>query len=319
MARKSFGMAVLAAVLLAGMGTVHAQQVNIDQAIQNASNELSGRIQRGTRVAVLSMEAGSVRMSDYLIDEMIVAFVRAGGFTVVDRAQLDLIAQELHFQMSYEVDDATAQSIGRIMGVQSIVTGAFEPLGEFYRFRVRLIEVETAAIRGIYTVNVQNDSIVASLLGGASRAVPGAGVAAIPGVPAAHTGFNAGQRLGTWGLNSLVPGLGSFVIMNDTFGGVFQIVCVGLGFIMLIVGVIGEDVWEPDPWGGQYVWEPNYGAMTGGLALLATSFVFNIVRSATFSPRAPRTASIVNPDSWNIAIIPGRNGSKVSLSHTLRF
>jgi len=161
------GMVVYMTVL--GMETAYAQQVRLDDAIQNAAAELSAAIVRGSRVAVLSMEAGSVSMSDYLIDEMIVAFIRAGGFTVVDRAQLDLVAQELHFQMSGEVDDATAQSIGRFMGVQSIVTGAFEPLGDFYRFIVRLIEVETAAIRGIHTANVQNDTIIAALLGSGGR------------------------------------------------------------------------------------------------------------------------------------------------------
>ena len=315
MARKSFGIAALAMLLLFGMETAYAQ-VSLDRAIQNASNELSGRIQRGTRVAVLSMEADSVRMSDYLIDEMIVAFVRAGGFTVVDRAQLDLIAQELHFQMSYEVDDATAQSIGRIMGVQSIVTGAFEPLGDFYRFRVRLIEVETAAIRGIYTVNIENDSIVVSLMGDAARTVQGVGIPAGMGLAAAHAGFTTGQRFGTWGLNALIPGLGSFLIMDDTFGGVFQIACFGLGFIFLTVGFIGREV--DDGWG--YEWEPNYEALIGGALLLTTSAVFNIVRSATFTPHTPRTGSIADPDSWNLTVVPGRNGiDRVSLSHTIRF
>jgi len=164
-----FVVGILAYMVAFGMETAHAQLVQLDDAIRNAAAELSAGITSGSRVAVLSIEAGSVSMSDYLIDEMIVAFIRTGGFTVVDRAQLDLVAQELHFQMSGEVDDATAQSIGRFMGVQSIVTGAFEPIGDFYRFIVRLIEVETAAIRRIYTANVQHDVVIASLLGAVGR------------------------------------------------------------------------------------------------------------------------------------------------------
>jgi len=42
---------------------------------------------------------------------------------VVDRQQLDLIRAELNFQMSGEVSDESAQSIGQMLGVQSIMSG----------------------------------------------------------------------------------------------------------------------------------------------------------------------------------------------------
>jgi len=161
---------VLAYMLAIGTETAHAQQVSLDDAIQNAATELSAGIGAGTRIAVLAMQADPVRMSNYLIDEMIVAFVRAGRFTVVNRAQLDLLAGELHFNMSEWVDEMTAQSIGRFMGVQSIVTGTFEPIAGFFRFRVQVIEVETAAIRAVYTANVRNDYVISYLRGVTSPA-----------------------------------------------------------------------------------------------------------------------------------------------------
>jgi len=154
----------LAYMLIIGIDTAQAQMVSLDGAINNTVVEFSPVIGTGTRVAVISMEAGSVNISNYIIDEMTVAFLRMGRFTVVDRAQLDLVTQELHFQMSGEVDDATAQSIGRLMGVQFIITGTFAPLGNFHRFMARLIEVETAAVRGIYTANVRHDNLIAALL-----------------------------------------------------------------------------------------------------------------------------------------------------------
>jgi len=160
---------MLSCMMAIGAGTVHAQAtVSLDNAIQSAAQGISGNIGSGTRVAVLAMQSGSERMSNFLIDEMIARLVGAGGFTVVNRAQLELLAGELHFNMSGWVDDATAQSIGRFMGVESIITGAFEPLGNFYRFRVQVIEVETAAIRGVYIADVQHDALVAALLGDAT-------------------------------------------------------------------------------------------------------------------------------------------------------
>jgi len=160
-----FLVGIFSFLLVIGGKTVHAQHIRLDDAVRNAVEELSSGVQGDIRLAVLSIEANSDRMSTYLIDELISAFVGMRRFTVVSRSQLDLLSEELHFSMSGLVDDATAQSIGRFMGVHFIVTGAFEPLGDFFRFRTQIIEVETAAIRGVYTANVQNDTVIASLLG----------------------------------------------------------------------------------------------------------------------------------------------------------
>jgi len=116
------------------------------------------------------MESDSDRLSGFLVSEMIHAFAgiqARHGFTVITRAQLDLLlAQEqLEFDMSEYVDENTAQRIGQFLGVQFIVAGEFEPIVDFFRFRARVIEVETAAIRGSYAANVRNDVVIASLRG----------------------------------------------------------------------------------------------------------------------------------------------------------
>jgi len=178
-----FMAGVLTYMAAVGMETAHAQQTGLGPAIQRAASAISPHIGRDARVAILSMEAESTRMSDHLIDEMIVAFLRIGGFTVVDRARVDLVEQELDFRMSHEVNDTAAQpiaggdwasrsyvrlrwpaqSIGRFMDVQYIVTGTLEPIGGSFRLRVWLIEVETAAIRIMHAANVQHDSVIAFL------------------------------------------------------------------------------------------------------------------------------------------------------------
>ena len=68
--------------------------------------------------------------------------------------------------MSGFVDDNTAQHIGRFFGAQFIVAGAFESFGDAFIFRVRVIEVETAVIRGTHTETVSRDRLVRYLLGG---------------------------------------------------------------------------------------------------------------------------------------------------------
>jgi len=167
----------------------HEGQTGLDQTLRNAAARLSSApgVERGSRIAVLSMRADPARLSNYLVDEMIVALMGVGGqgFTVVSRSdvELALVREQLDFDMSGEVDDQTAQHIGRFMGVQFIVAGEFEPLAGFFRFRARIIEVETAAIREIYAANVRSDDIIAYLRGGT---LPAPAVTAPPPVPPPH-------------------------------------------------------------------------------------------------------------------------------------
>ncbi|MCL2193818.1 MAG: penicillin-binding protein activator LpoB [Treponema sp.] len=103
----------------------------------------------------------------YLIGGIIEAFVRTGRFAVVSRDEMELalVRGELDFNMSAEVDDQTAQLIGRFLGAQLIATGAFESHGDTFRLRLRAIEVETAVIRGTHTETVRNGRTVRYLLG----------------------------------------------------------------------------------------------------------------------------------------------------------
>jgi len=159
---------MLASMLAFGPGVVQAQ-VRLDDAIQNVVANISPGFEAGTRIAVVSVQAGSDRMSNYLIDGVIDALVGMGRFAVVSRNDLELalLRGELDFNMSYEVDDNTAQFIGRFFGAQLIATGAFEPFGNAYRLRLRVLEVETAVIQAAHTESVQRDRFVRYLQGAA--------------------------------------------------------------------------------------------------------------------------------------------------------
>ena len=160
---------ILVCMLALGANTAYARTVRLGDAIRNAAEELSAGMGQDTRVAVVSMRADSARMSDHLIDEMIMAVVNTQRLLVVNRAQLDIIAAELHLGLDGWIDDATAQSIGRLAGVQIIFMGVFEPVGNIYRLRVQAVEVETAIIRRIFSVDIRNDAVVSALMGSAGR------------------------------------------------------------------------------------------------------------------------------------------------------
>ena len=160
-----FVAGVLTCMLTLNTETAYAQPVSLYTATRNAAAEFYSSIGRSVRIAVASMGADSVRMSNYLIDEMIIALAEAGRLTVADRSHIDLAVRELHFQTFQEIDETTAQLVGRFVDTQAVVTGTFEPTGDSFRFRVQVVEVESATVLGVYTANVQNDRIIDFLRG----------------------------------------------------------------------------------------------------------------------------------------------------------
>jgi hypothetical protein len=146
--------------------TVNAQEsAGIDQGIRDSVNYFSEIIEPGTKIVILNIQSENVNLSEYLIDELIKYFIEKRNYTIVDRQNLDLIQQEMDFQLSGEVSDESAVSIGKKLGAEIIISGSINPFGSNYRLRLRAIDVETAAIHGIQTKTILMDNTLSALLG----------------------------------------------------------------------------------------------------------------------------------------------------------
>ena len=71
--------------------------------------------------------------------------VSARKFRIVDRRRLEQIRLEQNFQMSGEVDDTSAISIGNMLGANIVITGDVNT-GAAGRLVLRALDVKTAQI-----------------------------------------------------------------------------------------------------------------------------------------------------------------------------
>jgi tetratricopeptide (TPR) repeat protein len=76
---------------------------------------------------------------------------------IADQRNLDYIRKELDLQYSGEVDDESAVSLGKFLGAQRIMIGELVDTGKGYRFRVTVLNVETAAREGGTRLTVRAD------------------------------------------------------------------------------------------------------------------------------------------------------------------
>jgi hypothetical protein len=121
----------------------------IDAAVDSACAYLLERIPRNARVAILNVATTNQSEGDYIISELSVRLVNSQQFNIVDRKNLDLIRAEQDFQLTGEVDDSSAVSIGKMLGAEVVITGGIEGQGNLRRLRLKALDVSAAVILGI--------------------------------------------------------------------------------------------------------------------------------------------------------------------------
>jgi formylglycine-generating enzyme required for sulfatase activity len=126
-------------------------------AIEQSADNIVSEFPPGSRVAVVAFSSESENLSDFIMEELSGALFDR-GVEVTDRQNLEHVYKELNFQMSGDVSDESAQSIGKFLGAQLVVTGQLRNLGNTYRFTVNTIHVEKATRASMRRFNIRNDT-----------------------------------------------------------------------------------------------------------------------------------------------------------------
>jgi TolB-like protein len=118
----------------------------IEGAVNRASDELTGTLPSNVIIAVLNVSSYDYDTATFVIDELEYRLVAERRFRVVDRKTLDTIRAEQNFQMSGDVDDDSAVSIGKMLGANIVITGAITGSGASQRLTLKALDVRTAQI-----------------------------------------------------------------------------------------------------------------------------------------------------------------------------
>jgi len=100
-------------------------------------------------IAVLSISSPDQDMAAFAIDELEFQLVNTNLFRMVDRKTLDSLRVERNFQMSGEVSDDSAVSIGNMLGASIVITGSITGAGNTRRITIKALDVSTAQIVAI--------------------------------------------------------------------------------------------------------------------------------------------------------------------------
>ena len=139
-------------------------------AVSSLSSGLSEIVTRSGRktVAVVDftdLQGCVTELSRYMAEDVSVALVNsAKGFEVVDRTNLKILMQEHKLASSGIIDPATARQLGKVAGVDTLVTGTIAPLSDSVHVSAKVLDTETAKIFGGITADIPRTRAVEELL-----------------------------------------------------------------------------------------------------------------------------------------------------------
>ncbi|MDR2343018.1 MAG: CsgG/HfaB family protein [Spirochaetaceae bacterium] len=117
----------------------------VEGTLLRAANALMAKIPPGSRVAIVYVTARDSEVSEFIAGELEFIMVE-NGYMLIDRSELDRIRKEQALQMSGEVDDNLAVSIGKIAGANVIITGAVTGSGDLRRLRLRALSTQSGQV-----------------------------------------------------------------------------------------------------------------------------------------------------------------------------
>jgi hypothetical protein len=126
--------------------TRRTPNTGIEGAVARASVVFIGELPANSTIAVISISSNNAELAMFAIDELEYQLVTSRQFTIVDRKTLDTIRTEQNFQLSGEVSDQSAVSLGNMLGASIVITGAISGSGNTQRLTLKALNVKTSQI-----------------------------------------------------------------------------------------------------------------------------------------------------------------------------
>ena len=151
--KKSILSFVVFVFLTACASTGGGTGLSLQEAIEQSAESVAGDLPQGSRVAIVAFNSPNDGLSNFIMEELTGALFDR-GIEVADRQNLEFVYRELNFQMSGDISDESAVSIGKFLGAEYILTGDFSNVGTIYRYRASAVNVEQAVRTSVSRIDV---------------------------------------------------------------------------------------------------------------------------------------------------------------------
>ena len=143
---------------------------NLDNSLSDLTTQIINSIteDRKKKIAVIEfsdLDGNVTQFGKYLAEELITRLFRTKKFEVVERQLLNKIISEQKLSITGMIDPNSAKELGRILGVDAIVSGTITDFVTDLKVNARIISTETGKVFGVAATNIVKDDNVRKLMG----------------------------------------------------------------------------------------------------------------------------------------------------------
>lgn len=141
----------------------------LDKALNGLTSQIVKSI-RGTgrkKIAIIEfsdLDGNVTQFGQFLAEELITRLFTSKKFEVIERQLLNKVLEEHKLSLSGLVDPSSARELGRLLGVDAIVSGTITDLGTSLKINARLISTETGEVFAVAATEIEKDEKVINLL-----------------------------------------------------------------------------------------------------------------------------------------------------------
>jgi hypothetical protein len=159
--QKMYEFSANGKVTLLGEGNRRNTAAGVEGVLERAAEQTVKSVPARSKIAIvyITITAQDRNTTDYIAGELEFIWVN-NEFTIIDRSQLDRLRRKQNFQMSGEVDDETAVSIGKFAGAAIIVTGWVDGEGNLRRLRLRYLSIFPLTLSDKRDFQIETDMIL---------------------------------------------------------------------------------------------------------------------------------------------------------------
>lgn len=95
----------------------------------------------------LNLDNQQDKFGSYLAEDFSALFSRnSNSFRVIERSRLNLLLQEQKLKAAGLLDQKTVSELGKIIGVEAVITGKYQVVGDFLKLWIKVIDIEKSEL-----------------------------------------------------------------------------------------------------------------------------------------------------------------------------
>lgn len=170
----------VATVLITSPNRAAWAQKLLSEGIKDLATQIATNVvkEQKTKIAVLpfrEINGQPTVLGTFISEELVTDLFTIGGLDIVERTMLDRIIGELKLGQTGLIDPETAKKVGKIAGVDAVVTGSITDLQSYVALNCRLIDAQTGRIFAAAQTKIAKDDDVRKIMG---TPLPGSATAA---------------------------------------------------------------------------------------------------------------------------------------------